>query len=117
MSTNSPETIVVLAPGCSSTAMNPVRNDCANSRGGLFNPNTSSTWQEQGLFGINQDGVGFEANLGYSQNATYGLETLGLGYVAGDPSGPTLKGQTVAGIETVSPFYLQVLCTYLPDRS
>jgi hypothetical protein len=106
VSTNSPETLVVLPLGCTSAAINPVPNDCANSRGGLFNPNTSSTWQDQGLFGINQDGVGFEANLGYSQNADYGQETLGLGFVAGGASGPTLKNQTVAGIATASPFYL-----------
>ena len=106
VSTNSPETMVVLSPGCSSAAMNPVPNNCANSRGGLFDPDTSSTWQEQGLFGINQDGVGFEANLEYSQNASYGLETLGLGFVAGGSGGPTMQSQTVAGIETASPFYL-----------
>ena len=106
MSTNSPETLVVLPLGCTSAAINPVPNDCANSRGGLFNPNTSSTWQDQGLYGINQDGVGFEANLGYSQHADYGLETLGLGFVAGGASGPTLKNQTIAGIATASPFYL-----------
>ena len=106
VSTNSPETLVVLPVGCTTTAINPVPNDCANSRGGLFNPNTSSTWQDQGLFGINQDGVGFEANLGYTQNSDYGLETLGLGFVAGGASGPTLEKQPVAGIATVSPFYL-----------
>ena len=79
-------------------------NNCANSRGGLFNLNTSSTWRDQGTFGINQDEVVFEANLGYSQHAEYGLETLGLGFIAGGASGPTLKNQTVAGIATPSPF-------------
>lgn len=106
MSTNSPETLVVLPLGCTSAAIDPVPDDCANSRGGLFNPNTSSTWHDLGLFGINQDGVGFEANLGYSQNADYGLDTLGLGFVAGGASDPTLKSQPVAGIATASPFYL-----------
>lgn len=81
-------------------------NGCASARGGLFYPNTSSTWQDQGLFGINENEVGFEANLGYSQPADYGLETLGLGFVAGGASGSTLKNQTVAGIATASPFYL-----------
>ena len=52
---------------------------------------------------INGDGVGLEANLGYSEAADYGLETLGLGYVA---DGPTLENMTVAGIATTSPFYL-----------
>ena len=106
MSTNSPETLVVLPLGCTSAAIDPVPDGCASSRGGLFNPNTSSTWLDQGLFGINGEGVGLEADLGYSQNADYGLETLGLGFVAGGASGPTLKNQTVAGIETASPFYL-----------
>lgn len=59
---------------------------------------------DQGLFGINQDGVGFEANLGYSVNADYGLETLGLGF-AGGPSEPTLENQTVAAFASKSPFY------------
>jgi hypothetical protein len=106
VSTNSPETLVVLPLGCTSAAIDPVPDGCASSRGGLFNPNTSSTWLDQGLFGINGEGVGLEADLGYSQNADYGLETLGLGFVAGGASGPTLKNQTVAGIETASPFYL-----------
>ena len=106
VSTNSPETLVVVPLGCTSRAINPVPSNCANSRGGLFDFNTSSTWRDQGTFGINEDGVGLEANLGYSQHAEYGLETLGLGFVAGGASGPTLKSQTVAGIATASPFYL-----------
>jgi len=107
VSTNSPETMVVVPQGCSTLAMSPVPDDCAKSRGGLFNSSLSTSWQGQGLFGINEGGVGFEANLGYSQNASYGLETLGLGYVPG-ASGPTLQNQTVAGIGTISPFYLYV---------
>jgi hypothetical protein len=95
--------MVVLPAGCTSTAMEPVPVDCANSRGGTFNSNTSKTWNDQGFFGINENGIGFEANLGYSQNADYGLETVGLGYAS---NGPTLKGQTVAGFGTTSPFYL-----------
>jgi hypothetical protein len=106
VSTNSPQTLVVVPLGCTSNAINPVPNDCANGRGGLFNPNSSSTWLEQGLFGINENGVGFEANLGYSQPAEFGLDTLGLGFVAGGSAGPTLENQTIGGIATASPFYL-----------
>lgn len=105
VSTNSPETMVVLPLGCTKDAINPVPRDCANSRGGLFNLSMSTTWDDQGLFGINGDGVGLEANLGYSQNAEYGLETLGLGFEAGG-NAPTLQNQTVAAIATGSPFYL-----------
>jgi hypothetical protein len=103
VSTAAPETMVVLPHGCTSAAIDPVPADCASSRGGLFNNSTSSTWEDQGYFGINGDGVGLEANLGYSEAADYGLETLGLGYVA---DGPTLENMTVAGIATTSPFYL-----------
>lgn len=103
VSTAAPETMVVLPQGCTSVAIDPVPADCASSRGGLFDNSTSSTWEDQGYFGINGDGVGLEANLGYSEAADYGLETLGLGYVA---DGPTLENMTVAGIATTSPFYL-----------
>lgn len=71
----------------------------------MFNPNTSTTWNDQGFFGINQDGIGLEANLGYMQTANFGLDTLGLGFVSGG-NGPTLKNQTIAGIASASPFYL-----------
>lgn len=108
VSTNSPETMVVLPEGCTTQAANPIPDGCASARGGLFSKNGSSTWQDQGLYGINWNGIGLEANLGYDQHADYGLETLGLGYSAG-AEGPTLLNQTVAGIGTVSPFYMSVL--------
>jgi len=95
--------MVVLREGCTTEAIDPVPSDCANSRGGTLNLNSSKTWDDQGFFGINEDGVGFEANLGYLQNADYGIETVGLGYAS---DGPTLKNQTVAGFATISPFYL-----------
>ena len=69
VSTNSPQTFVVLPQGCDTIAIDPVPPNCASGRGGLFNPNTSTTWQDQGLFGINGDGVGLEAALGYTQYA------------------------------------------------
>ncbi|KAH6670102.1 aspartic peptidase domain-containing protein [Halenospora varia] len=105
VSTNSPQTIVPLPLGCT---IDPVPVGCAYGRGGLFNPNLSSTWKDQGLFGINGNNVGFEANLGYTQNADYGLETLGVGYVASGASGPILVNQTVSAIATYSPFYLGI---------
>jgi hypothetical protein len=73
------------------------------SRGGLYNHNQSSTWHDLGLFGINQDGVGLEANLGYEQRAQWGLEHVGIGL-----QGPGFDNQTVAGIATPEPFYLWV---------
>ncbi|RDW58351.1 hypothetical protein BP5796_12281 [Coleophoma crateriformis] len=109
VSTNSPETMVVLPMGCTAAAFSGATPpDCATSRGGLFNKTASSTWYDQGDFGINGNGVGFEANLGYSVGADYGLDTLGLGYVPGS-NGPTLHNQTVAAIAATSPFYMGIL--------
>lgn len=54
-----------------------------------------------GLYGINQDGVGLEANLGYYQRAVFALDTLGISL-----TGPRLESQTIAGIATPEPFYL-----------
>jgi hypothetical protein len=97
--------MVVLSAGCTTTAVNPIPDGCSSARGGLFTTNSSSTWLDQGFYGINGDGVGLEANLGYLQYADYGLETVGLGYTAG-VNGPTLQNQTVAGIGSVSPIYV-----------
>jgi hypothetical protein len=105
VSTNSQNTFVVHPLGCSKEAINPVPLQCAKDRGLLFNPNSSTTWSDQGDFGLSSDGVGLEANLGYSLRATYGLETLGLGHVSGDHNGPTLVNQTVAAFAAASPFY------------
>ncbi|KAF4633250.1 hypothetical protein G7Y89_g4868 [Cudoniella acicularis] len=107
VSTNSPQTLVPMQQyACSQELINPVPVNCASDRGGLFNANASSTWLDQGNYGINANGVGFEANLGYSEAVDYGLETLGVGYVTDGTSGPTLTNQTVAGMPYVSPFYL-----------
>ncbi|KAF2969051.1 hypothetical protein GQX73_g4479 [Xylaria multiplex] len=102
VSTASPESFVVLSEyGCSTSTLETVPLNCAVSRGNLFNPNESSSWHEVGLFGINEDGVGLEANLGYSLRAEFGTENLGLGL-----TGPSLENQTVAGIAAAKPFYL-----------
>ncbi|RFU31440.1 hypothetical protein B7463_g4876, partial [Scytalidium lignicola] len=99
--------VVLSQYGCSTEAFSQVPSDCASSRGMMFNPNTSSTWVDAGLYYINQNGVGLEANLGYVQAADFGLDTLGLGLVAG-ADGPTLEKQVVGGIATASPFYLGI---------
>lgn len=106
VSTASPETFVVLSDyGCSTSVFDEVPANCAVSRGQLFNPNQSSTWHDLGVFDINQNGVGLEANLGYSQRSEFATETLGLG-----TTGPSLENQTVAGIATPEPFYLYATC-------
>ncbi|KAB8291622.1 hypothetical protein EYC80_006422 [Monilinia laxa] len=107
VSTNSPQTLVVLPLGCTSEAISPVPSGCANARGGLFNSSLSNTWDDRGVFEINGDGVGFQADLGYSQAANFGLDSIGLGYVSGT-NGPTLDNQTIGAIATASPFYTGV---------
>lgn len=106
VSTASPETLVVLKQyGCTAEVMQDLPADCAVSRGNMFEPNESSTWEQLGLFGINDGEVGLEANLEYEQSASFGLDTLGVGLIDG-AQGVTLANQTIAGIATASPFYL-----------
>ncbi|KAJ5831702.1 hypothetical protein N7474_000013 [Penicillium riverlandense] len=95
--------VVLSGYGCSTSVFTNVPQGCAVSRGNLFNANQSSSWHGLGLYGINQDGVGLEANLGYSQRAQFALETLGISL-----TGPRLESQTVAGIATPEPFYLGI---------
>ncbi|KAL8720358.1 MAG: hypothetical protein Q9181_007924 [Wetmoreana brouardii] len=57
--------------GC--TATDPP--DCASKRGGLFNKNHSSTWQDQGFYELGQ-----QLNLGYTGNGDFGLDSITFGY-------------------------------------
>ncbi|GAB1314533.1 hypothetical protein MFIFM68171_04743 [Madurella fahalii] len=101
VSTASPHSLVPLAErACSDSVFAAVPPDCAVSRGNLFNPNQSSTWRNVGRYGINQNGVGLEANLGYNQRVQFGLDRLGIGL-----TGPSIEGQIVGGIATAEPFY------------
>lgn len=86
--------------------------DCAVSRGNLFDHNQSSTWDDIGLYGINQNGVGLEANLGYEQRVQFGFESLAIGL-----TGPGLDNQTVGGIVTPQPFYLYAVSPRLPANN
>jgi hypothetical protein len=89
--------------GCSEEVFESIPTSCAKSRGSLFNPNESSTWTDVGTYEINEHGLGFQGNLGYSQRAQWGVDELGIGL-----TGPRLDNQTVAGIATPQPFYLYV---------
>ena len=76
-------------------------SSCANSRGGLFDFNSSSSWQDLQIWNL----VG-ESNLGYTQNSDvgeYGYDSLGL-EVEGS-GGVTLDHQVVAALATKD-FYL-----------
>ena len=90
-STTVPETWVVLKTGC--TDQDP--SGCNLARGTLFNPNTSTTWQDQGSFGL-----GVEINLPYTgnyDNGDYGFDSLGFGLQS---NGVTVNHSVIAAIAT-----------------
>ena len=71
---------------------------CAQSRGGLFLPFQSSSWNFLGNYSLEIDfNLGFEDGVG-----TYGLDTVALDFSGsnGPPSGPTLSSQMVTAIAT-----------------
>ncbi|KAI9701830.1 MAG: hypothetical protein M1836_001174 [Candelina mexicana] len=95
VSTNGISTWVVLpSTGCG-------LNDtaCAISRGTLFNPNTSSTWSDQGVYNLDR-----ELNLDYTGNADYGLEKVGLGL--DNAAGPSLDSMVVAAFQDNVYYYM-----------
>ncbi len=93
ISTAGQETWVVASEGCVNSP-----STCADARGGLFNPNTSSTWQYTGQYTLY-----IEDNLDLRGGAKFGNDTVGLG---GQGSGtPTLDQQIVGGLATEN-FYL-----------
>ncbi|KAI1742892.1 aspartic peptidase domain-containing protein [Xylaria scruposa] len=96
VSTSTSQSLVVLSEyGCSPSVFETVPVNCTNSRGGLFNSNASTSWDELGPFGLE--------NFGYTQRALYGLDNLGLGL-----AGPRLENQTIGAIATAQPFYVGV---------
>lgn len=86
-------TWVVVTEGCAVGD-----STCEDGRGLLFNPNTSSTWSQYGFYGL-----GAEQNLGSTDSARYGNDTLGLG-IQGS-GGPSLPDQVI-GAFSADDFYL-----------
>ena len=78
----------VLPQGCS--VGDP--SDCSDLRGTIFLPNTSSTWANIGLYGLD---LPEEWPLGYSGNANFGYDNVTLGWPG---SGlPSLSRQVIEG--------------------
>ncbi|KAL2057551.1 hypothetical protein ABVK25_001935 [Lepraria finkii] len=104
VSTASGESWVISANKTQGGCLSTDPSTCAQSRGTLFNLNASSTWKDQGIFG-----VGLEVNLpdyvGNYDNGDYGLDTLGVGLPG---SGPSLDNMVVAALATKD-FYLGYL--------
>ena len=101
VSTASSQTWAVLPQGC--TPKDPA--NCTTARGGVFNPNTSSTWSQ------NQDAAGglypltLETNLNVTGTGLYGYDTVSLD--GQGSNGPTLTQQVVAGVATKA-YYLSL---------
>lgn len=105
-STAGQETIIPLPEGCTSASP----SDCGSSRGVLpafgvqgtgFLTNESSTWDLIGLYTSN-----LEDTLGYSVNAQYGFDTVGL--QVENSGGLNVNKSIVAGVAETD-FYIGVL--------
>ena len=93
VSTSITQPYVVLDQGC--TSLDP--SDCAQARGVIFSPNSSSTWQNLGDYTL-----AFEQNLGIYENGQFGMDTVSLGLPGS--GAPTMDHQIVTGIATKSFF-------------
>ncbi|KAF6222668.1 hypothetical protein HO133_000715 [Letharia lupina] len=80
------------------------------SRGGLFNSSDSSSWSNIGNYSM-----GLEMNLGYSDNATYGHDTVALG-VSEATGSPNLDSQVVATFESTGVVRSLTLGSYDSSR-
>lgn len=90
------QTWVVLGPtACAGSAD---EDACADSRGGLFDTNSSSTYEYVGLYDLWTG-----QNLGLTGNGYNALETVGLSGVGED--GPTLENTTISAYAT-NAFYI-----------
>ncbi|PNS18086.1 hypothetical protein CAC42_4045 [Sphaceloma murrayae] len=76
-------------------------NSCINQRGGVFNMNESTTWDEVGLYSL-----AMQQNLGYGGNAYFGYDVVGLG--GEGEEGPTLQNATVGDV-AINEYYLGLL--------
>ena len=85
-------------PGRSGTSPS---SSCNQSRGGLFGPTQSSSWQALGSYSL-----GLELNLGYNETAPYGFDTVALGF-DNSIGGPTVDSQVISALAT-DDYYLGV---------
>ena len=88
VSTAGLETLVVGSGGC-----DPSDTKCPTARGGLFASNQSSTWVDQGAFGL-----GLDPQLGYDGDGVYGLDSIAFDDKTSVPS------QIVAVVNTTEYF-------------
>ena len=73
---------------------------CTATRGQLFYPNISSTWQEAGLYELDQ-----ELNLGYTGDGDFGFDSISLGAPGSTSGNYTLQHEILASIASKD-FYI-----------
>ena len=86
VSTASQNTFVVLPQGCAAGD-----TSCPSARGGIFNPENSSTWSQYNYFELP-----IEQNLYVKVPGLFGNDTLSLGAQSGNRS--SLENQVIGGI-------------------
>lgn len=94
------QTWVVLPQGCPTAGS---ATSCTGDRGGTFNPNSSSTWDNHGFYSL-----AIEENLGVTGNAQYGFDTVALGSDESASKLPVVKNSTVGAL-AVNSYYLGIL--------
>ncbi|KAL8761310.1 MAG: hypothetical protein Q9184_002552 [Pyrenodesmia sp. 2 TL-2023] len=94
ISTTCPQPWAIDPIGCTTTDL----PDCPNRRGNIFYKNLSSTWQDKGLYGLDQ-----ELNLGYTGNGNFGLDSITLGYPG---SGAATIGHQLLATVATRDFYV-----------
>ncbi|KAL8717010.1 MAG: hypothetical protein Q9225_005709 [Loekoesia sp. 1 TL-2023] len=94
VSTTCPQPWAVDPLGCTTTDP----SNCPYRRGNQFYKNLSSTWQDKGLYELDE-----ELNLGFTGNGNFGLDSITLGYPGS--SSVTINHQLLATIATKD-FYL-----------
>ena len=86
---------------------------CTKSRGGVFDPGHSSSWDQLG-----NHSLGLEANFGYDNLAAlYGLDTVSLGDFGGPPLDTQLVATLAAGYPSLGLFGLNHQSTNLSNFS
>jgi hypothetical protein len=98
VSTNSQQTWVVNQVACVLNETKTLDKNCEASRGSLFNTSESTTWTEQGFYGLWTG-----RNLDLVGNGFYGYDTVGLGLPGEE--GPSVQNSTIATLVT-SNFWL-----------
>jgi hypothetical protein len=98
VSTAATSTWVIGDGGCEGSG---IPTNCSNIRGSLFDYNASSTWTQNGEFGLF-----VEDTLGLSADGMFGFETVELGFPGS--GGPTLSNAVTAWIITPD-FFLGML--------